>query len=48
MMQFHYDTIHANFNGNYNLIYNDTDSLVYNVNHADIDDWISIWPKGGG
>ena len=31
MMEFHYDVIHENFKDNYNLIYSDTDSLVYSI-----------------
>ena len=39
MMDFHYNTIHKNFEGNYNLIYSDTDSLVYSIQHEDIYEW---------
>jgi hypothetical protein len=31
MMDFHYNTIEANFHGQYNLVYSDTDSLVYSI-----------------
>ena len=41
MMRFHYEVIHKNFEGRYNLIYTDTDSLVYAINHHDIYNWIS-------
>jgi hypothetical protein len=40
MMDFHYNTIHKNFESNYNLIYSDTDSLVYSIQHPDIYQWI--------
>ena len=35
MLDFHYNVIHKNFEGQYNLIYSDTDSLVYNIKHDD-------------
>ena len=41
MMMFHYEVRHNNFEGNYNLIYTDTDSLVYDIRHHDIYEWIS-------
>jgi len=41
MMDFHYNTIHTNFENNYNLIYSDTDSLVYDIKTDDLYDWIS-------
>ena len=31
MMKFHYDIIHNSFEGRYNQIYSDTDSLVYKI-----------------
>ena len=40
MMEFHYEVIHKNFNNNYNLLYSDTDSLIYSINHDDIYEWI--------
>ena len=40
MMKFHYNVIHKNFEGRYNLIYSDTDSLVYLIQHEDIYTWI--------
>ena len=40
MMDFHYNTIHENFENKYNLIYSDTDSLVYSIQHPDIYEWI--------
>jgi hypothetical protein len=40
MMDFHYNTIQKNFESNYNLIYSDTDSLVYSIQHPDIYQWI--------
>ena len=41
MMYLHYEVIHKNFEGKYNLIYTDTDSLVYGTRHHDIFEWIS-------
>jgi hypothetical protein len=40
MMDFHYNVIEKEFSGNYNLIYTDTDSLVYSIKHDDIYDWV--------
>ena len=40
MMDFHYNTIHKNFEGRYNLLYSDTDSVVYSIKHDDIYEWI--------
>ena len=40
MMDFHYNTIHESFGNDYNLIYSDTDSLVYSIKHPDIYEWI--------
>jgi hypothetical protein len=40
MMDFHYNVIHKNFEGKYNLVYSDTDSLVYHLYHEDIYEWI--------
>jgi len=40
MMDFHYNTIHKNFEGRYNLLYSDTDSVVYSFKHDDIYEWI--------
>ena len=40
MMDFHYNTIHKNFKGRYNLLYSDTDSVVYSIKHDDIYEWI--------
>ena len=41
MMRFHYEIIHKNFEGKYNIIYTDTDSLVNGRRHHDIFEWIS-------
>ena len=41
MMDFHYNTVHKEFDGKYNLVYSDTDSLVYRIEHPDIYEWIS-------
>ena len=40
MITFHYDIIHNSFEGRYYLIYSDTDSLVYNIQHDNIYQWI--------
>ena len=40
MMDFHYNVIHKNFEGRYNLIYSDTDSFIYSIQHEDIYEWI--------
>ena len=40
-MDFHSNTIEKNFKDKYNLIYSDTDSLVYNIQHEDIYRWIT-------
>ena len=39
MMNFHYNVINKEFD-NYNLIYSDTDSFVYNIEHPDIYKWV--------
>lgn len=40
MMNFHYNVINKEFEGKHNLIYSDTDSFVYNIEHPDIYKWI--------
>jgi hypothetical protein len=40
MMDFHYNVIHENFENKYNLIYSDTDSLVYTIQHDDVYEWM--------
>ena len=40
MLDFHYNVINKEFENNYNLIYSDTDSLVYNIKTPDLYDWI--------
>ena len=37
---FHYNTVSTNFEGKYNLLYSETDSLVYSIQHDDIYEWI--------
>ena len=39
-MEFHYDVINKEFENKYDLIYSDTDSLVYNIYTDDLYDWI--------
>ena len=36
MHKFHYDFIHLTFTCKYNLIYSDTDTLVYSIVHPDL------------
>ena len=40
MMQFHFDVIETEFKNKYQLLYSDTDSMVYNIQHPDIHDWM--------
>jgi hypothetical protein len=40
MMEFHYNVIEKEFCNKYDLIYSDTDSLVYRIEHPDIYEWI--------
>jgi len=40
MMDFHYNVIQKEFPDNHNLIYDDTDSLVYEIITPDLYDWI--------
>jgi hypothetical protein len=40
MMDFHYNAIHKEFENSYKLLYQDTDSLVYKIEHHDLYDWI--------
>ena len=40
MVKLHYNVIHKNFENNYNLLYSDTDSLIYSIKHEDIYEWI--------
>ena len=40
MMNFHYNVIHRNFEGRYNLLDSDTDSLIYSMQHEDIYEWM--------
>ena len=40
MLDFHYNVINNEFEKKYNLIYSDTDSLVYNIKSPDLYDWI--------
>ena len=40
MMEFHYNVIEKEFKNRYNLIYSDTDSLIYRIENEDIYEWI--------
>ena len=40
MMKFHHNIIHNSFEGRYSLIYSDTDSLVYNIQHDNNYRWV--------
>ena len=40
MMDFHYNVIHKNFEGRYSLIYSDTDSFMYSIQHDDVYEWV--------
>ena len=40
MMNYHYTVIHKNCEGRYNLLYSDTDRLVYSIQHEDIYEWM--------
>jgi len=45
MMKFHYGVIEKNFKGKYDLIYSDTDSLVYQVKHSNFYQWMKDNPE---
>ena len=40
MMDFHYNVINKEFENKHNLIYSDTDSLVYSIENEDIYEWV--------
>ena len=40
MLNFHYNIIEANFKGKYNLLYSDTDSLAYQIEHKNLHKWM--------
>ena len=44
MMDLHYNTIHKHFENNYDLIYSDTDSLVFHIKHNKLYKWMSEHP----
>ena len=39
-INFHYSTIHKHFEGNYKLLYSDTDRMSYCINHNDLYTWM--------
>ena len=41
MMDYHYNVMEQSFPGSYNLIYSDTDSLVYSIRCDDIYKWMN-------
>ena len=41
MMRFHYGVIEATFKGQSDLMYSDTDSLVYDMQHPDVNEWLN-------
>ena len=41
MYNFHCNTLENNFKNNYDLIYSDTDSLVYFITHKSFHQWMS-------
>jgi hypothetical protein len=40
MMRYHYEVIEEDFKGRYNLLYSDTDSLVYEIFTPDVYEWM--------
>ena len=40
MMRFHYDVIEKQFSGAYQLLYSDTDSMVYQIFTDDVYEWV--------
>ena len=40
VLDFQYNTIHKHFNGSYDLLYSDTDSLVYQIKHKNLNKWL--------
>lgn len=40
MMKYHYDVIEKHFSGAYQLLYSDTDSMVYQIFTEDIYEWV--------
>ena len=40
MMRFHYEFVESNFKNNYDLLYSDTDSFVYNTRFDDVYKWV--------
>ncbi len=40
MLDLHYNKIHKHFNGSYDLLYSDTDSLAYQTEHQNVNKWL--------
>jgi len=45
MMDFHYNTMEKHFKGKYDMIYSDTDSMVYHVRHDNFPSWMNNNPR---
>ncbi len=39
MLDFHFNTIEATLKGKYDLLYSDTDSLVYHISTTNLNKW---------
>ena len=45
MMDYHYNVVHKKFEARYKLVYSDTDSFFYVIQHEDIYKWIKENPE---
>ena len=39
MLKFHYGVVEPNLKDRYDLIYSDTESLLYNIRHENLHEW---------